>query len=159
MVFMIWMAAGLQEIIILLAARWRYSWVPVSLILILALVWQVVQVAPKVDASKDSRAETFGQTEMQILPKNALVFTHDDETTFTLWYFHYGLKQRPDVTVITEGLLKFDWYRATLGYTYPDLYLPKSGDISAASISGANQSRPNCLIKDHLTTVISCSNQ
>jgi hypothetical protein len=157
MAFTVWMAAGLQEIILLLVSRWRAGWIPGSLLLVLALAWQVVQVAPKVDASKDLRAETFGKMAMHTLPENALVFTRDDETTFTLWYFHYGLKERADIAVIVEGLMNYDWYRTVLGYTYPDLRLPQVKDLSRSGLAAANPSREICPIKDHLATSINCS--
>jgi hypothetical protein len=159
MVFSIWIGGGLQEIINFLIPYWRHAWVAFSLLLAAALIWQVVQVTPNVDASNDQRAEMFGQALMRNLPANALAFTRDDETTFTLWYFNYGLKQRPDIVVVAEGLLKFDWYRQTLKTTYPDLIIPEGKDISISSLAASNPSHPNCPIKDHLTTIFACSNQ
>ncbi len=44
----------------------------------------------------------------------------------SLWYFHYALHQRPDLVVIANDLLPFDWYRQNLRYTYPDLIMPAS---------------------------------
>ncbi len=143
----------------LTVSRWRQAWIPISLLMVLSLAWQAVQTAPKVDASKDQRAESFGRMVMQTLPKNALVFTKDDETTFTLWYFHYGLKQRADIAVIVEGLLKYDWYLQTLKTAYPDLKIPPTGDISITSLALSNPSRTNCSIKDHLTINNLCSSE
>jgi len=111
-----------------------------------------------VDASKDQRAEVFGRTILKTLPHNAMIITEDDEATFALWYFHYGLKMRGDIAIIVKGLLPFDWYRESLKHTYPDLFIPQIGDgLSIDSISEANPSRPSCRIKDMHSLEVQCS--
>lgn len=86
-----------------------------------------------VDASRDTRAEDFGRAVLAAAPSRAVLVTHGDRDTFTLWYFHFALRQRPDVAVVVEPLLGFDWYQTSLRTTYPDLAdLAVGGDWRAA---------------------------
>lgn len=159
MVLCLWIAEGLQEIIQIMGSRWKNAWIPFGVLIMAALTAQVIQTIPRVDASRDTRAETFGQSLMRKLPKNAIVFTADDETTFTLWYFHYGLDQRADLAVIAQGLLRFDWYRETLRSTYPNLFVPDGNHLSAGDVAAANPERPFCLLSDHQPIIpTTCSN-
>jgi len=82
--------------------------------LIMTLAYGAVRNLPSVDASQDQAAEVFGRTVMQQTPTDGLIFTHADKDTFAAWYLHAALGQRPDVAVIVERLLVFDWYRTNL---------------------------------------------
>lgn len=157
MVLFLWIAAGLQEIIQILASRWSFAWILIAALVILVLTVQIMQIFPSVDASHDTRAEDFGQRMMQILPEKAIVFTVDDEATFSLWYFCFGLHQRADLIVVAQGLLNFNWYRETLQSTYPDLRIPERGNITPAALSAANPERPYCPSVDHQVIQVSCS--
>ncbi len=84
---------------------------------------------------------------MQKLPREALVITKNDETTFTIWYFHFGLKQRKDISIIVEGLLQYDWYQETLRYTYPELNLTSSDTITVETVIAENPFRRYCIIE------------
>jgi len=44
-----------------------------------------------------------------------------DERTFALWYGVYGLRQRPDIAILNVNLYGYEWYRAALAETHPDL--------------------------------------
>jgi Protein O-mannosyl-transferase TMEM260-like len=99
----------------------------------------------QVDASRDYRAELYGQGILAGAPPSAIIFAEGDQAVFTLWYFHYALKMRPDVAVVANSLLPFDWYRENLRFTYPDLSLPaKASGIWIAGIRDANPRRPSC---------------
>lgn len=103
-------------------------------------------VSPQVDASQDQRAERFGRQVMSEVPKDALVFLKGDRAVFTVWYFHFALRQRPDLAVIAEDLLHFDWYLETLADTYPDLDVP--GPLPwAQNVTDANPNRPACSVQ------------
>lgn len=56
-----------------------------------SLLLNTAHQLPTVDASPDTAAETFGRTVMAQAPAEALLFTHADKDTFTLWYFHFAL--------------------------------------------------------------------
>lgn len=149
MVFSIWIAGGIQEIVDILSSNRKLSQPAIYLALLLAIAYQIFSTIPTVDASKDARAETFGIAVMQSVPENSLVFTGDDESTFALWYFHFALNQRPDITVISTGLLQFPWYQRTLEYTYPDLIVPDSGSFTVESIRRNNSTRPYYVIDNY----------
>ena len=68
----------------------------------------------KVDAAHDLRAEQFGSHAMEIIPQNAIVFADGDQAIFALWYFHFALKQRPDIAILVPDLLQADWYVKTI---------------------------------------------
>ena len=108
---------------------------------------------PQVDASRDARAEQFGQLVMTQMPADALVFAEGDQVIFSLWYFHYALGQRADIAVIASDLLPFDWYQDTLKTTYPSLSVP--GPLPDAIIS-ANPGRPVCIVEYDGQALIRC---
>jgi lipoprotein signal peptidase len=100
---------------------------------------------PKVDASHDQRAEMFGNRVMTTAPARAILFAEGDRTLFTLWYFHYALRERPDLLVISNDMLPFDWYRENLRHVYPDLVLTESGtDLWLSRILRENSGRRAC---------------
>ena len=85
---------------------------------------RVLTLMSGVDASHDLRAESFGREVLAAAPKDAILFAKGDQAVFALWYFHFALKERPDLIVIAEDLLHFDWYQETLQKTYPSLVVP-----------------------------------
>jgi Protein of unknown function (DUF2723) len=110
---------------------------------------------PGVDASHDLRAEQFGAHAMQIIPKNAIVFTQSDQAIFALWYFHFALKQRPDIAVVATDLIQFDWYANTLRSIYPSINW--NGDfLWVETITMQNPSHPICTVSYWDTEEITC---
>ncbi len=101
---------------------------PARLVLMAGLVatlgYGAARQWPLVDASRDLAAQAFGTALMRQAPPNSLIFTHADKDTFAAWYYHLALGQRPDVTVIVEPLLEFDWYRINLSASEPRLVVP-----------------------------------
>lgn len=93
---------------------------------------------------------------MAEVPKEALVFVRGDRAVFTVWYFHFALGQRPDVAVVVEELLHFDWYLETLRYTYPALGVP--GPLPwAQNVADANPNRQACFVEYAELAEILCS--
>ena len=113
---------------------------------------------PALDASRDDRAEQFGRAVLAAAPPGALLFPQGDEQTFALWYFHFALRQRPDVAVINEALLPYDWYRASLRRAYPDLPLPDHPGPSGwpATLTAAT-GRPACHPQTDAPATLFCS--
>ncbi|MDX1378485.1 MAG: hypothetical protein R3307_06530, partial [Anaerolineales bacterium] len=109
-------------------------------------VFHAMEYAGQVDASQDFRAEMFGRQVMSEVHEDALVFVQGDRAVFTVWYFHYALDQRPDLIVIAEDLLHFDWYQETLQSTYPKLSLPE-GLPWPQSVVVSNPERAACYIQ------------
>jgi hypothetical protein len=128
-----------------------FAWAafPVLFLLLAVSRW------PQVDASRDLRAEDFGAKMMATLPRDAVVFADGDRAIFSLWYFHFALGQRPDLTVIATDLLHFDWYADSLRQTYPSTFFP--GDILwKEAIKQANSPRLVCDVSYFVSEEYSC---
>ena len=78
----------------------------------------------KVDASQDQRAENFAHEVFTQAPDNAIVFAKGDQAVFSLWYFHFALKERTDLKILATDLLHYDWYQNSMRKAYPTLALP-----------------------------------
>ncbi len=147
MAFCIWIGFGFQEITQSIVTHWKFGFIATIFLLFIAIGYHLIHTMPKVDASQDQRAEIFGQTILNTLPQNAIVITENDEATFSLWYFHFGLKMRNDISVVANGLLPYGWYVETLKQTYPELNIPQPDTSSLIdSIIEANPSRTVCKI-------------
>ncbi len=131
-------------------ARWRA--VPWGRLLCLGMVAYLMlrfpQVYRQVDPRQETRSAEFAQQLLQAAPARALVLTQSDPDTFSLWYHHFGLGERPDIAVVSIPLMDYGWYRESLSYTYPQLNLPamaQDGEISwAEQIALHNPDRPTC---------------
>jgi hypothetical protein len=153
--FAIWLAYGLSDLLQVVSTRFQRipGWVFCAFILAL-LILRLPSLFPQVDASHDTRAEAFGEKFAAVTPAKALVIANGDETVFALWYFHFALGQRPDVTIVSEQLLPFDWYLISLGQTYPELEFPAARPVTANDLLDANPTRPSCFVEAN--TVIFC---
>lgn len=120
------------------------------------LALAAVERLPRVDASRDERAEQFGAQVMAGVPANAILVAEGDQAVFTLWYFHFALKQRPDVMVLAKDLLHFEWYDESLRFTYPAARWPR-GLFWVESVAAANPERPVCTIAWEAEQKIACA--
>ena len=156
--FSIWLGMGLEQVFLFVQQKLPRAagWLRVAAIVLLFA--RAVSVFPQVDASRDERAEVFGQEFSETLPPNAIAQAEEDPETFALWYFHYALGKRPDIAVVVHGLLPFDWYRATLRQTYPALSVPEIApeDEWSDALKQANLARPFCSVAVYSRTVIIC---
>ena len=153
--FALWIGIGFGGLIQGLPAHQRQ--IQTGLLILFTIWFAAVCLArwPEVDAAHDTRAEQFGEHVMQTLPRNAIVFTDSDQALFGLWYYHYALKQRPDITVIATELLGWDWYIQTLRSTYPNLDW-SAKLIWSPSIIQNNPGHPICQVSYWNHEVISC---
>jgi len=115
----------------------------IGVILVIYLMIEMWDTLPKVDASKDTRADQFAEVVFSKAPEDALVFAKGDKAVFTLWYYHYTLHQRPDLSVIASDLLHYPWYLDTLRNTYPSLDLSEPFPWEETIIV-MNPERPVC---------------
>jgi len=77
-----------------------------------------------ISPSNDDLAK-YAETTLSSASENAYLFPENDGQTFSLWYYQYGLGIRPDVRIVSKGLLQFDWYRENLLRLYPEINLQK----------------------------------
>ncbi len=153
--FALWIGFGLAG---LMDAFSKYKFnlgLLAGLILIFVLLIQAWHNRPSVDASGDARAESFGKSVIAIAPANALVFAKGDEAVFTLWYFQYAERNRPDLAVVATDLLGFQWYLSTLLNTYPDLNSPVPFPFPE-TLAVANPKRPVCYVQYVQAPEINC---
>jgi hypothetical protein len=154
--FAIWIGLGIESTAIRIPRYSQQIRIMLSLLLLLALAGRAVINVDQVDASSDFRAEHFAKEVLSSAPANAILFAEGDRAVFTLWYFHFALGERPDLTVIAVDLLHFDWYQENLQANYPSLVLPTPFPWSE-SITVANPSLPVCYVQYSDATMIDCS--
>ena len=61
----------------------------------------------------------YAQSTLTAASPDARLYPGTDGETFALWYYQYAEGLRPDVSVISRGLLRYDWYRDSLERLYP----------------------------------------
>ena len=154
--FSIWIGLGVGGSMYFLSGHWAQASWAIGALCIVYLTILALHNWPQVNASHDIAAELYGREVMTTAPARAILFAQGDETVFTLWYFHYALRERRDLIVIAADLLPFDWYRANLQYTYPELVLPSSTqDPWVSVVRQSNPGRPACY-PDYLDTTLNC---
>jgi len=144
--FSLWIGLGFHRLTLFFTNRWRNVGIVLFLMMIALFALHITFVIPKVDASTDNRATEFGKHILEISPVNAMIFTKDDQSTFALWYFHFAENQRPDIKVISEGLLEYDWYLQSLRNNYPSLLIPQKSDISPFDLIMSNIKKSYCFV-------------
>ena len=154
--FSIWIGLGLTKIMDAELLRSRRLGLAVSLLFLFYLLGLAAFHWREVDASQDMRAEAFGREILESVPANAIVFAKGDEAVFSLWYFHFTLKTRPDLIVVAEDLLHFDWYQESLRATYPSLVVP--GPFPwPTTLASSNPSHAICIVRYSTEPEVSCS--
>ncbi|MDT8304697.1 MAG: DUF2723 domain-containing protein [Anaerolineae bacterium] len=83
------------------------------------------------DLSANREARNLAQPLLHEAPREAILLTEGDATTFTLWYLQEVEGQRPDIAVIDRNLFGFDWYRQQLAGRYDWLPAVASYDLDA----------------------------
>ncbi|MFZ5884598.1 MAG: DUF2723 domain-containing protein [Chloroflexota bacterium] len=154
MVFSIWAGLAVGHALNMLQSQMLKA--GMGILLTAFFLVQGLSHAEQVDASHDQRAERFGRQVLSEVPKDALVFVKGDRAVFTLWYFHFALDQRPDVAVVAEELLHFDWYVETLHAAYPALTIPSPLPWTQ-TLAAANPARPLCYVQYVERAEIECS--
>jgi hypothetical protein len=153
--FAIWIGLGMDELLRALLGRFPRFGLALGVVVIGIFVCQALLRLNQVDASADRRAESFGKEALAAAPENAVVFAKGDRAVFALWYFHFALGERPDLAVLAEDLLHFDWYQENLRDTYPTLVVPGPFPWPETLIS-ANPSRPVCTMQYTSRAEIDC---
>ena len=153
--FSIWISSGFGYLIEQLPAKKPFL-KPLTITLSIAIVIvRVFSLLPLIDISSDRKVEEFAQTVLADVPDDAILITKGDEPTFSLWYFHYAVKQRPDIAIISEDLFGHPWYQNTLITTYPKINLPNT--FSTQILRELNPQRPVCILSTNLKPEFECS--
>lgn len=154
--FALWLGLGVGSLIERLAQRSYTMGLGLGILMIGYILLRPVSYFRQVDASRDGLAESFGEAVLSAMPENAIVFAKGDQAIFALWYFHFALHKRPDLTVLATELLHYDWYQEVMRTTYPNLSLPDPFPYPE-TIARANAVRPTCHVQYADRTEIECA--
>jgi hypothetical protein len=107
---------------------WRLAPAAAAAALIAAgLSSRIAMVRKEADASRDHAAYDYAREGIAALPAGALVVSHGDGRTFSLWLGAAVLSPRPDVVILYDNLLEWSWYRGAIRRQHPDVILPPNG--------------------------------
>lgn len=152
--FAIWIGLGSEYLIENLPEKIS-SLKPLEVtLLFVAVIARALILLPSMDISADQVAEDFAQSILTEVPHNAILITSGDEPTFSLWYFHYALGQRPDITIISRDLFPQSWYQETLKATYPELNI--SQKLLTQNLMETNPHHPVCVLGASLEPEFEC---
>ena len=73
----------------------------------------------------DLTAENFARAVLAQAPAEAILITHDDAQTFTLWYYRFVDGQRPDVAIVDARMAGYPWYEPMLKSQGRPINLPE----------------------------------
>ncbi len=123
MVFAVWIGLAVPS---LLNIRWRQISVGLLLVVILMIsIWiSVPGVRNRLDPRPLDQPARYAEQFLKDAPLDAIVYTTTDQDSFPLWYYHFGLHERPDLRIIVLPLTQFVWYQQTLVHTYPEMTYP-----------------------------------
>jgi hypothetical protein len=77
--------------------------------------WQLGTNWTALDISGDQTAASYARDTLANAAPGGVLHTERDEQTFALWYGQIVEGLRPDVAVVDQRLLRYEWYRAQLG--------------------------------------------
>jgi Protein O-mannosyl-transferase TMEM260-like len=160
LIFATWMGLGAHRLLRAME-QWDRRITPcIAILLVAFIIWTVPTTARSVDVSHDRRAIEFATRVLAAAPVGAIVVTSADLDTFALWYYHYALGARPDVAVVVEPLLDFDWYRESLRAIYPGLQIPDQNDSDRIDtlIAANREGRSFCRTSTDGNTHLRCGN-
>lgn len=152
--FSLWIGQGVQWVLASLPPR-KYSPVLAYLMLSVLFIARSFLVFPQVDASRDHRAEDFARNVLENAPRGALLLAVDDEASFAMSYYLFVENRRPDLTLISEGLLGYPWYQHSLRHNDPSLFLPSGKKLGVYDLIMIN-SRPYCWVSGAAPSRLDC---
>jgi hypothetical protein len=150
LVFGIWIGLAIPSL-------WQINWkrIPIGMMLVCILLISIVLRIPGTRTRLDPRSQDqparYAEQFLQEAPPNSIVETRADQDTFPLWYYHFGLNERPDLRIVVLSLTQFVWYQETLMHTYPEMQFPSiyPQDLPNSDwgqqIKDLNPERPVCI--------------
>jgi hypothetical protein len=123
MVLAIWIGLAVP---VLWKLNWRQYRIGVFLVALLAIsiLIRIPKTLQRVDPRPQDQPARYAEQLLKGAPYHAIVYTTSDQDSFPLWYYHFGLHQRPDLRIVVLPLTQFVWYQQTLVHIYPDLIFP-----------------------------------
>ena len=145
LVFSIWLAYGLQDLLAIFREKAKLLWILPGLYLVVIIV-HIPSSFIHTDLTNDHQARDFINSVMEKLPQRSLVFVEGDEQIFSLWYAQFAERQRSDIVIVAEDLLSYGWYLENLEHTYNGLKIPQTDQIQSLDLIAANPDRVICYI-------------
>lgn len=148
----IWLGVGLAKLLTRVQRWGRKDPWSALLMLTLALAtpaWVLVRNGAALNLSGDRNVQRFCQAVDREAPPRAILLSTTDRQTFSLWYCRQVQGLRPDVAVVDEGLMAFEWYRDRLQQTQPDLW---SNQSVVSGPDALTDERPHCRIHREVQT-------
>ncbi|MES1220301.1 MAG: DUF2723 domain-containing protein, partial [Bacteroidota bacterium] len=118
-VFAIWIGLGVIAIAALLQRMMKLqtaNYAAVSLCLLAVPVLMANQEWDDHDRSNKTLAADMARDYLESCPPNAILFTAEDNDTYSLWYLQEVEGVRPDVRVVVSTIFSADWYINQLRY-------------------------------------------
>ena len=102
------------------------------------------------DVSRERSATDFAERALSRALPEAILITHADAHTFTLWYYRLAEGRRPDVSIVDARLASYDWYGLMLVAQDATLRLPDDRGTAdlADRLLVANPARPVCEVAE-----------
>lgn len=117
LIFVTWIARGLASAWTFRAGGRQAGWLLGVLIAAhLALTFPARYAQFSVEHDDLAR---YAQSTLTAAAPGERIYPQTDGETFALWYYQYAQGMRPDVPVISRGLLRYPWYRDSLERLYP----------------------------------------
>jgi hypothetical protein len=98
------------------------------------------------DLHADRAVSDFAEEVFDSLPPEAILITHADAHTFSLWYYREVQRRRADVAIVDARLIEYDWYTPMLNAqgASPVLFEPRTSNNLLQRLAAANPARPVC---------------
>ncbi len=129
-----------------------HAWRVASCLLAIALVPGLTVAAnfAAQDLSADHQAEAFAREVWQTTPPAAILVTHDDAPTFTLWYYRLVEGQRMDTAIVDQRLAGYDWYAPMLRAQHAQRapVLPSIDPLEVTWLSHLRATNPDRVVCD-----------
>jgi hypothetical protein len=143
-VFAVWIGVG-----------WGYIWstlspvasklgvsVGIALLMLALPVFTLARNWSAQDLSADRAACDFVNGVVAEAPQRAIVLTSDERHTFALWVGAFVERRRPDLAVVNQDLLGYDWYNARLQRGFTGLIALDAQNVR--ELVRLNPGRPVC---------------
>lgn len=113
----VWLGLGVQYLFSLKVKNLQVG-ILASIFLILYALIMIPTRYSSVDPRSGDLAN-YAETTLQEAGPNSEIHPSGDGETFALWYYHYGLGVRPDVKIISDGLMQYSWYQEQIKREHP----------------------------------------
>ncbi len=162
-VFAGWIGAGWGHCVALVSARLPYTArlaqagvAGLAMLMLLLPAWILAKNWPAVDSHADHEARDFIEGIIAQAPARAVIITGQDRHTFALWVAVFVERPRPDIIVVDQDMLRFDWYRAALRRNFPLLNLAEPSTVD--ELIEQNADRPLCRPAGQAPPWLICAN-